>query len=246
MLSQRESGTENWWKTESLRKYFRIHSDILDFIFPRICLVSGGKIPDLNSNPFVCDSILESLPRLSQAQRSELSSKLNTDLSTSIFTLSSECSMSKIIHAMKYRGFRDAGIFLGKLIGTEIKNQETDMPDFLIPVPLHPGRMRERGYNQSMQICKGISKVTGIRIDGRLVARCRYTLTQTKLGREERAENVKNAFCIAGGREKELSGRSILIADDVITTGSTINEIVKLLRENGCGRLTAVSAAMAI
>ncbi|MBX7042328.1 MAG: hypothetical protein K1X85_05450 [Ignavibacteria bacterium] len=154
--------------------------------------------------------------------------------------------MSRIIHAVKYSGFRDAGTFLGKLIGIEIIKRKIDLPDVLIPVPLHPGRLRERGYNQSMQICKGISKVTGSKIDGKLVARSRYTETQTKLGREERAENVLNAFSIQPGRAKEITGMSIMIADDVITTGATINEIAKLLREKDCGKITAVSAAMAI
>lgn len=245
MLSQRGSGTGNWWKTDLFRKCFRIHNDILDFIFPRICLVSGEKISDGNSNPFVCDSVLDSLPVLPQIRKVELASKLSADICLSLYTLSADCNMSRIIHAVKYRGFSKAGSFLGKLIGAEIMKQRIDLPDLLIPVPLHLRRLRERGYNQSMQICKGISEVTGVRIDGKLVVRRRYTQTQTKLGREERAENVMNAFCIQPGRDKEISGRTIMIADDVITTGATINEIAKLLREKDCARIVAVSAAMA-
>jgi ComF family protein len=113
----------------------------------------------------------------------------------------------------------------------------------LIPVPLHPAKCRERGYNQSEYICQGIHAVTGLRVITGLLKRQRYTESQTHLEIEERRKNVAGAFVL--DPSAEVSGRTFLIVDDVITTGATMSACAKTLGDHGAGIVIACSVALA-
>lgn len=115
-------------------------------------------------------------------------------------------------------------------------------PECIIPVPLHPRRLRERGYNQSLEIALHLSKALDIPIDNRLCQRTRYTAPQTGLAAKERKRNVKNAFGLAG----PCQYKHIAILDDVITTGHTITELARLLRKNGVEEIEVWSVARAV
>jgi ComF family protein len=131
------------------------------------------------------------------------------------------------------------GISMGKkMFGSE-------KYDLIIPVPLHKGRMRERGYNQSYLISEGLSRVLNIPVKAGILIRSRYTDSQTTLSREGRIENVSGAFEIKSKHIPEIEGRRILLLDDVITTGSTTESCAKTLKENGAKTVTAVSLGIA-
>lgn len=244
MLNRRESDTESSWRTKLFQGTLQIPKDILDFIFPRICIVSGEKIPENNSNPFVRDSILNSLVKISPSDKAELLSKIHADECISLFRFSGECEMSQVIHTMKYKGFRSVGEVLGRILGEELKQQQI-LCDYIIPVPIHKARLRERGFNQSYHISKGVSKITGGKVSDDLVVRIRNTQSQTTLNRSERASNVKEAFELSAKYNRIIKDSVVLIADDVITTGATINEIVKVLRSSNVRKVIAGSVAMA-
>lgn len=140
---------------------------------------------------------------------------------TACFFFSKDGKVQQLIHALKYRGNSEAGVFLGQELGKSIKEAPLFQGiDFLIPVPLHPKREKARGYNQSLMIAQGISEVTGIAIGSDLLARSVNTSTQTHKSKEERWKNVKDIFEVR--HPERLQGKYVLLIDDVLTTGATL------------------------
>jgi len=135
-----------------------------------------------------------------------------------------------LIHNLKYRGIMEIGSELGRIYGLVLKSSGyTETIDLIIPVPLHYKKQRSRGFNQSEIIADGISDATGIQVNNNAVVRSVSSSTQTKRSRYERWVNVEGIFKIAD--PELIRGKHILLIDDVITTGSTmescINEILK-------------------
>jgi hypothetical protein len=106
-------------------------------------------------------------------------------------------------------------------------------PDIILPVPLHPQRMRERGYNQALEIARALSRELAIPVDPSLCARLRATPPQVGLEREERRHNVRGAFGVIG----PVAARHLVILDDVVTTGGTAGELARVLRQAGAARI---------
>ena len=140
---------------------------------------------------------------------------------TACFFFSKEGKVQHLIHELKYKGNADAGIFLGHELGKSIKEASLFQGiDYLIPVSLHPKREKERGYNQSLMIAKGISEVTGIPVGEKYLVRSINTTTQTHKSKEERWKNVKDIFEVR--HSEQLEGKYVLLIDDVLTTGATL------------------------
>jgi len=136
----------------------------------------------------------------------------------------------RLIHQLKYKGVKEIGPELGRIYASTLKSSGfLDDIDIIIPIPLHPSKKRQRGFNQSDLISQGISDVSGIRVDTKLLVRKTVTKTQTRKSRFDRWTNVQDIFRVTD--EKRLKDLHILLVDDVITTGSTIeacaNEILK-------------------
>ena len=140
---------------------------------------------------------------------------------TACFFFSKEGKVQRLIHELKYKGNADAGVFLGQELGKTIKEAPLfEGLDYLIPVPLHPKREKERGYNQSMMIAQGINEVTEIPIGDQYLVRSVNTATQTHKSKEERWQNVKDIFEVR--HAEQLEGKYVLLIDDVLTTGATL------------------------
>lgn len=116
--------------------------------------------------------------------------------------------------------------------------------DYLVPVPLHPLKRREREFNQAELLARRLGAATGIPVHTKLVQRTTATLTQTRLSREERATNMKDAFVV--GQAVRLAGQKIVILDDVFTTGATTNACAKALRAAGAGDVCVWTVARGI
>lgn len=218
--------------------------DAVHFIYPPVCIISDKRLPENNSNKYILDDILLNLDRITVSDSDELKSKTDSDDAFSIYSFYPDSQMEKIVHHIKYSGMRNLGTFMGELIGQEMKIDSGNY-DFIIPVPLHKVRIRERHYNQSDYIAKGLSNKLGVEVLPGAVSRIRYTKTQTHLTRAERIENVKGAFTINNEYIEVIKGKNIILVDDVVTTGSTVNEVIGILKENGCEKILTVCLAMA-
>lgn len=149
----------------------------------------------------------------------------------------------KLIHIMKYKGGRDVGYSLGKLYGGYLKNTPfMEGVDLLIPVPLHPSRLKSRGYNQSDYIARGLSEATGVAVDSTVLKRSTKTATQTHRKRYERWENVEGLFVV--NCPENIAGKHVMVVDDVITTGSTMEACVNAILDSSGTRVSVVALAV--
>jgi len=131
-----------------------------------------------------------------------------------------------LLHQLKYNDKPQIGQRFGVLIGNEIKKFSKQNYDALIPIPLHPKKEQKRGYNQALQIALGLSETSEIAVNNNLVRRQHYNETQTSKGRFSRWENTANIFSASNDIKNYAS---VLIVDDVITTGSTIEACVNVI-----------------
>ncbi|NJN42663.1 MAG: ComF family protein [Flammeovirgaceae bacterium] len=153
--------------------------------------------------------------------------------------------VQKLLHQLKYNQHPEIGIRLGMLYGKELVELNLHKEfDLIVPVPLHPTRKRKRGYNQSTLFAEGLSRAMTIPCIESIAIRTKSTATQTNKSREERWENVKDAFSISMNR-KEIKGKRILLVDDVITTGTTLEACGIHLIEAGCDQLSVACLAEA-
>jgi len=188
-------------------------------------------------NRLVCKHCWE---RLTPAEC--LESVISQNRIFSAFPYSSD--MKTIIHQFKYYGKTHLAENLGNVVGRLIlENQLLLSSDYIVPVPLHKVRLRSRGFNQSELLSVKISEITGISIITNQLIRKRFTETQASLPVAKRAKNVEGAFQIR--EENIFYEKRIILVDDVITTGSTILECIKVLNAGGAGEVRAVTAAMA-
>ena len=220
---------------------------LLDFIFPRTCLVCGRILSP--NEKHVCDHCLGDLPRTyySRMPRNPMSDRLNALLqrdlqrdpehpdkyqpylcSTALFYYRS--GYKEITRSLKYHGNVEAGRFFSEMLAEEIEGPElySDV-DVVMPVPLHWTRRWSRGYNQAEVIGEVVARRIGASLRADALVRCRRTRTQTRLSVESKASNVAGAFAVR--KNTDMSGfRHILIVDDVFTTGATVYSCCRALR----------------
>ena len=135
--------------------------------------------------------------------------------------------VDRLIQGLKYHGQLHHARVLGELLAAQLA--ERPAPDCILPVPLHPARLRERGYNQSLELARVVARTLEVKLDYRSLQRTRPTAPQTGLPLDERARNVREAFALAPG----FSARRVAIVDDVMTSGYTVNAVAKCLRGAG-------------
>ena len=148
------------------------------------------------------------------------------------------------IHGFKYGSRRHIGDSLGPLLAAFAGDWLGESRDILtMPVPLHPRRLRERGFNQSLVLARYVARKLDTALDFLSLRRVKYTTPQTGLGRKERRKNVKNAFQLK--TPDAVEDRTILLVDDVFTTGNTLNECARVLKKGGCEKVLCLVLARA-
>lgn len=211
----------------------------LDIVYPPCCLRCGERIRAEDVLCPGCVSDMVPYPVTAEASEDHLAAlrfRAAATMMTVGYEFETDGSVSACIHTMKYRGMHRVAHWLGRMIGERLAGSALlDGDPALVPVPLHPVKLRERGFNQAEEICRGIARETGLPVYERALRRVRYTQSQAsmKLHVDERKSNVMNAFepdpvCLGMVRE-----RPVLIVDDLITTGATIGECGLSLREHG-------------
>ncbi len=140
-----------------------------------------------------------------------------------------EFPCDRLVQALKYR----ARLALSGFFARSLASRPLPEVDLVVPMPLHPKRLAERGFNQALEIARDLARRLGRPIEPRGVLRVKDTLPQTKLPYEERAKNVRGAFLC----KLDLSGASVAVVDDVMTTGATLNELARALKRAGATRV---------
>ncbi len=223
-----------------------------EFIAPPICDVCGRKTGDNNADyDFICLGCMDSMPFAPNPD--EIYSKLietfpNDSLHLSnaaaLISLSEDEGYNNLIYNLKYHGIYKIGVELGRMLGRKLEILRFIDFDYIVPVPIHHARVRERGYNQSFYIAMGVSQILGIKYSFNIIRRNRYTQTQTTLNAADRLINLTDSI-EAGGNYTEIIGKRVLLVDDVLTTGSTLNTCAGTLVEIGAKRVEAATLTVA-
>jgi ComF family protein len=171
----------------------------------------------------ICGSCLQSPPPFEQA----------------FVPLLYEPPVDFLIRTLKYRGQLPAGRLLGEWLAEGLENRAGPWPECIIPVPLHPSRLRMRGFNQALELARPIERRWGIPVTVNAVRRIRPTVPQVQLSFEKRLSNLQGAFAVG----QPLSFRSAAVLDDVVTTGSTVREVAQVLREAGVEQIEVWACA---
>jgi ComF family protein len=213
---------------------------LLDFIYPSNCLICEGSLPTYAP---MCNGCMQSLIRqchIQYYQDPDFEYLMDSFVLNRVITFwkfSSELEL--LIHGVKYRGLKSAGRKLGELVGTCLRNESFQLDaDCIIPVPLHPSRQRDRGFNQSQIYSEPVARFLQIPVYAKAVRRSRSTETQTRLTAEERQRNVEGAFFVK--YPALLEGRSVLLFDDVVTSGATMNSCARACLEAGAASVTGM------
>ncbi len=207
-----------------------IFHSFLNLFFPDLCVVCNDRLTE--GEQHICTDCLILLPRtnfhLQPDNRLEqfFAGRIPFQHIAAYAYFVKGGSIQSVIHELKYKRNPQIGHYIGQLCGENLRGSSfiADI-DILVPVPLHPKREKERGYNQSLEICKGISEVTGIPIDSNTLIRKVNNKSQTKNSRFDRWKNVEDIFSITDSTA--FQNKHILLVDDVITTGSTLESCVK-------------------
>ncbi len=144
-----------------------------------------------------------------------------------------------MVRAVKYHGALAYGRVLGELLAARLIEQQLPRPQLMLPVPLAPARFRQRGYNQALEIGRYLERRLCIPMRTDLLVRVRETREQAGLLRPERRKNIRRAFALSA----PIAVRHVALIDDVITTGSTVNEIARLLKARGVRRVEVWAVA---
>ena len=162
------------------------------------------------------------------------------DRSLSLFRYESDAI--RLIHQLKFNQKLAYSRLLGTLLAEALRSHASDLPDVILPVPLHRKRLRQRGYNQSIELARPVARAFGIPVEVRAVVRSRDTDAQTGLDRKQRRRNIRGAFEIV----RPLSAHHVAILDDVVTTMSTVNELAGIMKHHGVARVDVWSIARAL
>jgi ComF family protein len=208
---------------------------LLNFVIPPVCISCKHIIPF--SRKVICEDCFESLPHLSPLLIQTLRNEMEDEQYDDLFILFEFNEiLQQLIHLLKYRQFTKMADYFAEAFVQRIGVANYDL---VTGVPLNKVRQRERGYNQSNSMAEHYSYLTNTSYNPDFLIRTRNTVSQTQLKKGERIQNVKNAFICT----QSLDGMSILVLDDVVTTGSTLNECSRVLKQSGASKIDVAALA---
>jgi ComF family protein len=200
-------------------------ANFVDLIFPRLCQACRANL--LGTEQLICTRCLFDLPYTHFAGQpnnivaQQFWGKVSLQMAYALLYFEKGGSVQHLMHQFKYQDMPAIGNLLGRIAGEQLlQNSFARHVDCIIPVPLHKGRLRERGYNQSTCFARGLSEKLAVPVIEHNLIRQAKTSTQTRKSRFDRYQNMRQVFAVTN--PEALAGRHILLVDDIITTGSTL------------------------
>ena len=222
--------------------------DLIALFYPNTCIICGENL--LKKEECICTLCLYKLPKTDcfKQQENSLSKlfwgRVRLQNAVALYQFHKDGGLQKLIHELKYKRGKDVGVFLGKQLGYALKESSYFRNiDYIFPIPLHPKKEKLRGYNQSKYIAKGIQEILQVKINTRSLIRVENTDSQTRKKRFSRWENMMNSFTIR--EPKTLQHTHILLIDDVVTTGATLEACAQKLLEIDGVRVSISTIAVA-
>jgi ComF family protein len=211
---------------KSIHSWFSLLGDgLLHIAFPHVCEGCGTDI--LDKNHMLCLQCSSNLPLTSfhlhagNPIEKAFWGRMAVTHATAQYYFTKESLMQRLMHQVKYRGNKELGIYLGRMMGHQlVSSNRFGYVDGLVPLPLHPTKERKRGFNQATLLCEGIAEVLGKPVWKDIMIRTSSTESQTKKNRVERWQNMEGRFELA--KPALIEGKHVLLVDDVITTGATL------------------------
>lgn len=223
---------------------------VSQLFFPDLCVSCQGELPQPDTCfCYTCQIKMEPtrmVDAVENAFTDRFWGRLELKSATSMFYFTRKSPVQRALHALKYGNQPEVGFRLGRELGAQLlKAPHIQGIDLIIPVPLHPFKERLRGYNQSYWFAKGIgSRLQDAPVNRQALKRRLNTGSQTRQRRMERFDNVSASFELA--ETKGLSGKHVLLVDDVMTTGATLETCGRLLQDAGIGALSLATIAFAV
>lgn len=203
----------------------KILASIKQMIFPNLCVCCSEYLS--HQEAFICDICLHTLSRFEQYMEKDnvvaqiFWGRVKLEFATALLSYGTNGDVQKVLHEIKYRNGKALGYFIGEWMGRVAKEQQLfNTIDTIIPIPLHPKKELLRGYNQCDLIVNGIMTELNKQVLNNVLIRTKNTSTQTKKKRYERYINTSEIFAVVS--PEQLKGKHILLVDDVVTTGATL------------------------
>jgi ComF family protein len=227
-----------------LQKVNLLKESILHFLFPHICEGCGTDI--LNAEHFICVQCLNSLPLTdyhlhpNNPVEKVFWGRLPLVSATSQYYFTKHSLIQRLMHQVKYKGNKELAFYLGKIMGQQLASSNRFIyADGLIPLPLYPDREKKRGFNQATLLSEGIASVLKKPVLNHVVSRAIHTETQTRKNRIERWQNIEKGFALIHG--EAIENKHVILVDDVITTGATLEACGRVLLQAENARLSIAS-----
>jgi ComF family protein len=219
-------------------------NNFIRLFYPALCVIC--KEPLIGKEHFFCLECFLNLPKTNYQSNVENQAfdrflgKIPLERASSFLYYNKGGIGQTLIEEIKYKGNRNLGVWIGAYMANELISSEFfEGVDYLLPVPLHSSKEKKRGFNQSERIAEGIAKVTQIQMDTKNVFRRKANTSQTKKGRFERWQNTQGLFDM---KDPELfAGKHVLIIDDVLTTGSTLESVAQSILKSQGARVSILT-----
>ena len=223
---------------------FKLLKDFISLFYPEVCLACGEGLAE--KEEFICTSCLYKLPKTdyhnypTNPLYRAFYGRAEINAAAAYCYYAKGSMVQDLVHEIKYNGKKELGTCFGKWYGAELKNTSPFSElDYIIPVPLHPKKLKRRGYNQSTCFAEGLSLSMSVPVLPFAIIRLKDTETQTNKSRFSRWENVKDIFSVED--KEQLRNKHVLIVDDIITTGATMEACIHLLREASVASVSVAS-----